>query len=302
MLVVAGAPGETDYEERFAAAARTIKSACDEHAIACDIVGLDAEPAVATAKPDRDRVVEWLMRARTASATPVWLIYIGHGTWDGENARLNLRGLDLDAGQLNDALAGQARPFVFVHGGSASGPFIPALAGPDRVIIAATESGDEVNYARFGEFFADAVAATGADIDQDARTSLLEAALFAARRAQTFYEEAGRMATEHAIIEDNGDGKGTPAEWFRGTRVENKDEAGAAPDGALAHRFALIESDLERSLSEEQRARRVELEDELEALRARKSTLERSDYLRELERTLRQLAPLYADPALGDDT
>ncbi len=305
VLVLVGASGEARYEDGFAAAARKIKDACDRHSIPCEIIGLEATRGDASAKPDRDRVVEWLIRVQTASSTPAWLIYIGHGTWDGEVARLNLRGPDLGAAELSDALAEQSRPFVFVHGGSASGPFIPALAGPDRVIIAATESGDEVNYARFGEQFAEAATATEADIDRDGRTSLLEAALFAAQKARTFYEEAGRMATEHALIEDNGDGKGTPAEWFRGTRVENRDEGGAAPDGALARRLALIESDLERSLSDEQRARRAKLEAELEELRARKSSLEQADYLRDLERILRQLAPIYinpAAPAIGGDT
>ena len=38
----------------------------------------------------------------------------------------------------------------------------------------------------------------------------LEAFLFASRKTTEFYKAENRLATEHALIEDNGDGLGTP--------------------------------------------------------------------------------------------
>ena len=73
--------------------------------------------------------------------------------------------------------------------------------------MTATKSPDEVFYARFGEYFAEAIGGLeDADIDQDRQVSLLEAFRHAAAAAATFYDNEGRLATEHALIDDNGDG------------------------------------------------------------------------------------------------
>ncbi|HEX9781565.1 MAG TPA: hypothetical protein VGA56_02400 [Opitutaceae bacterium] len=298
VLVVVDATREPEFQERFSSAASKIEAACARYGVTCAVIG--PGPESDDRRTDRDLVVDWLKRVGRPSTVPAWVIYVGHGTWDGAQARLNLRGPDLAAQEILSSLAGQRRPFVMVHGGSASGPFISVLSGANRVLVAATENGDEVNYARFGERFADAVTSSEADIDRDGSTSLLEAALYAGQQVRTFYDEARRMATEHALIDDNGDSRGTPLEWFRGTRVVRKDEGGASPDGTLARRFALIESSFERGLTQQQRERRAVLENQLETLRERKSSIDETDYLRELEQVLRELAPIYVDPSAAD--
>src|SRR4029077_6004302 len=111
------------------------------------------------------------------------------------------------------------RPLAVIDCASASGPFINALSAPGRVIVTATRSGNEVNVTQFGGYFARAIANPAADLDKDGQTSLLEAFLFASRQVEQFYQEAGRLATEHALLDDNGDGLGTPADWFRGVRA-----------------------------------------------------------------------------------
>lgn len=294
LAVVVGAPGESQFGENFAAAARAWTGAARRVGAPVTVIGLESDPAGS----DRDRLAQWLA-GRHGDGPPLWLVYLGHGTFDGRAARLNLRGPDLDASELADALRPVTRPIVFVHGGSASAPFLPALSGPDRIILTATRSGHEVNYARFGETFAEVIADPSADIDQDGQTSLLEAFVFAAQRVETFYTEQGRLATEHALLDDNGDGRGTPAAWFRGTRLERRPEAGQVPDGERARLIALVPMPDEQRLSPEQRAQRDALEEELAQLRARKSTTPPDAYDRELERILRQLGGLYraAGPA-----
>jgi hypothetical protein len=160
-------------------------------------------------------------------------------------------------------------------------------------VISATRSGHELNYARFGERFAEAVANPAADIDQDGQTSVLEAFVTAAQRVQAFYTESGRLATEHALIDDNGDKQGTPAEWFRGNRVQRRPKGKAEPDGTRAGLMALVASDAERALTPAQREQRNVLERELEALRARKSELKEADYYRQLETIVRRLGAIY---------
>jgi len=78
------------------------------------------------------------------------------------------------------------------------------LSATNRVIITATRSGNEQNFARFGQYFAEAITSTDADLDKDGQVSLLEAFLIASRRTSEFYKVEGRLATEHALIDDNG--------------------------------------------------------------------------------------------------
>lgn len=292
MLIIVGASGTPEYELTFAQGAKAIEQAAHSVDVSCTVLGSNANDSKVEVKT---QVEDWLASMNAAGGLPLWIFYLGHGTWDGEQAWLNLSGPDLSASELSHALEGYSRPVVFVHGGSASGPFIPALSRQGRIIVTATESGDEVNYARFGAYFAEALASPAADIDQDGRTSLLEAFAHAGRESQDFYLESGRLATEHAMIDDNGDGKGTPLDWFHGTRVKTKSEEGS-PDGALARRLALVESPNEQRLTGERRAERDRLESALETLRQRKSATPPEEYLRELEILLRKLAHIYAAP------
>jgi hypothetical protein len=301
IALIIGAPGEPAYAENFATAARAWQNAAERAGAALITIGLSLESEAAT-PDDRTRLQTWLA-ARTqnsdtpspaATTTPLWIVYIGHGTHDARETRLNLRGPDVTARELAAWLAPLTRPLIFIHGGSAGAPFINALSGPDRIIISATRSGNELNYARFGERFADAVANPAADIDQDGQTSLLEAFVTAAQQVQAFYAETGRLATEHALIDDNGDKQGTPAEWFRGTRVQRRPQNSTAqPDGQHARLLALIPTEAERALTPAQREQRDVLERELEALRAQKSSLSEDDYYRQLESLFRRLGALY---------
>lgn len=289
ICVVVGAAGESEYADGFASAARAWEQAAQRAAARCTTIGLAVDPA----SSDRAQLEFWIREHAIESTTPAWIVYLGHGTFDGREARLNLRGPDVEAKELAGWVAALRRPLVFIHGGSAAAPFLAELSSPDRIVISATRSGHELNYARFGERFAEAVANPAADLDQDGQTSVLEAFVTAAQQVQAFYAETGRLATEHALIDDNGDRQGTPADWFRGVRLQRRPEGGAQPDGERARLIALVTSPAERALTAAQRAARDRWERELEQLRARKAELPEADYFRELERILRRLAEIY---------
>ena len=160
-------------------------------------------------------------------------------------------------------------------------------------MVTATKSGAENNFARFGGYFAGAVADPSADLDHDGQTSVLEAWLAAGQRTAEFYKTEGRIATEHALLDDNGDGLGTPPEWYEGLRVIKKSKDGKAPDGLRASQFALVPSAAERALSPELRAQRDALETELAKLREAKAALPEKEYFAHLEALLLRLARLY---------
>jgi len=225
-------------------------------------------------------------------------VLIGHGTFDGKEGKFNLRGPDLSATELAGELKPFRRPLAVINCASSSGPFLHKLTATNRVIVVAARSGYEQNYARFGQYMAEAIANPQADLDKDGQTSLLEAFLMASRQVAEFYNTAGRLATEHALIEDNGDGLGTPAEWFRGIRSVKKPKEGASADGLRAHQMHLVRSDQERKLSSEVRARRDELELAIARLRDAKNQAKEDDYYEQLEKLLTELARLYEQNTL----
>jgi len=122
---------------------------------------------------------------------------------------------------------------------------------------------------------------------------VLEAFLMASRQVEDFYKEAGRLATEHALIDDNGDGLGTPAEFFQGVRAVKKAADGKTVDGVRAHQMNLVRSANEQELSPPLRARRDELEAQLSSLRDRKKQMKEEDYYNQLEKILVDMANLY---------
>ena len=162
---------------------------------------------------------------------------IGHGTFDGKEAKFNLRGPDLSATELAAWLKPFRRPVIVINCASSSSPFLNQLSAPERIIVTATRSGYEDNFARFGKFMAEAIADPAADLDKDGQTSLLEAFLMASRRVKEFYEADGRLVTEHALLDDNGDGLGTPADFFRGVRAVKKPVEGGSVDGVRANQI-----------------------------------------------------------------
>jgi len=289
LVLVIGAAGEPQYAEQFSAAASLWKQAAAKGGLQTFVIGED------TNNPDGDgaRLLGVLTNEVARPAGELWLVFIGHGTFDGRMAKFNLRGPDISSAGLAEVLKPGKRPLAVVDCASAGGPFINALSAPGRVILTATRSGSEVNATRFGTYFARAIADPAADLDKDGQTSLLEAFLFASRQAQQFYKEAGRLATEHSLLDDNGDGLGTPADWFQGVRAAKTAANGKSVDGVRAHQMILVRSAAEQELSPEARARRDELEKELAGLHQRKGKMAEDEYYRQLETLLVDTAKLY---------
>lgn len=291
VLVVVGASGTDEYEKQFREWAQRWGQAATRGDALYICIGLDDH--LEQPLSDRDALLGQLNKERQQRQAALWLVLIGHGTFDGKTAKFNLRGPDVSAAELRESLAGFERPLVVLNCSSASGPFINELSAPGRVVMTATKSGYEHNFARFGDYLSAAVADAAADLDKDDQTSLLEAFLMAAARVREYYQADGRLASEHALMDDNGDRLGTPAEWFRGLRATKAAKDGAELDGLLAGQFQLVPSMAEQSLSVEQRRRGGELELEIARLRETKEKLPEDDYYDRLEKLLVELATLY---------
>lgn len=286
MILVVGAAGAPQFESQFADWADRWKAAAIQAGMTLTEIGRAPE----TAEPDRDRLQAALSEAARSGSGEFWLVLIGHGTFDRRDARFNLRGPDLTAAQLGEWLKHIDRPVAVINTASASAPFLTALAQPRRVVIVATKSGSEQNFARFGDFLSQSIVDVSADLDKDGRTSLWEAYLKAARRTAEFYATDGRLQTEHAMLDDNGDGQGARVDQFRG--LIPIDPGPAALDGAFAHQWHLLPDPADAKLSADFLKQRAALEFSVQQLREQKATLPEPDYYQQLERLLIQLAEL----------
>ena len=237
-----------------------------------------------------------------SDAAELWIVLIGHGTFDGRTARFNLEGPDVSDNELSQWLEPLRCRTAIVNCASSSGPFLKTLARNGRAVITSTKSGAEQNFSRFGDHLSKAIGDASFDLDKDGQTSLFEAFLSASRQTEQFYETEGRLATEHALLDDTGDGQGTRADFFRGIRLVKQTNDGTEADGRIAHQFHLVRSDAEQSLPPDVRAKRDEIEQQVLALRDRRKQFANDEaYYAELELLLVRLAEAYELAAVAKE-
>jgi hypothetical protein len=293
--VIVGLSGDRENADRFHRWATTmVDAARGRYALPADhVVYVGEDPARDTVRiggrSTRDGIAGAVSQiaARARPGDRVLVVLIGHGASATGGARFNLPGPDLTAAEfarLLDRFAAQT--VVFVNTASASGGFVTALAGRDRVVISATKTDGEKNQTRFGEYFvaAFADAEADADSDKDGRVSVLEAFVWARARTADSYNRDGQLLTEHAVLDDSGDGIGADVPGQPGgdgalSRTLFLSSADARPSGDMADPEV-------RALVEQRDA----MEAKIAALRAAKDKTEPEQYARDLEQLLIDLA------------
>jgi hypothetical protein len=285
-VIINGASGEPAYAKQFEKWTVSLRSVltgrfgfADDRVRVLTEKPADNTAAVSTAEEVKKTFAT--LRGEMSADNPLFIFLIGHGTFDGKEAKFNLVGPDLSAEDYNNLLTSlPTRRVVIFDLASASGEFIKPLAAKGRVIVTATRNGQETNATRFAEFLIAALSADDADTDQDGRISVLEAFTYATRLTAEFYTRAGRLATEHALLEDNGDGVG-----------HGKLEGG---DGLLARATYIDSLSVEQAAANVATAKlmreRTRLEGEIGQLIARKRDLPEAEYESALEKLFIELA------------
>lgn len=289
VLIVIGSAGTPQYGSAFTRWASMWEKACDKGDANSIIVGGDTLKK----SSDRDLLKKLLFNQANDPTGSLWLVFIGHGTFDGRSAKFNLRGPDISATELAKWLKPVHKPITIINTASASAPFINALSAPQRIILTATKSGYEQNYTHFGKYLAEAITDPQADLDKDDQTSLLEAFLTASKRLDEFYQSQGRIATEHPLLDDNGDGLGTNHKFYNGITPVQKSEIKSPLDGYRAHQLHLIPSEAEKKIPPPLRSRRDQLEMEVIKLRNSKDSYSQEEYFSKLETLLIEIAQIY---------
>lgn len=299
LIIVVGASGEAEYADEFSRSAThwvslSEKQGWTHHLIEGPVSAerLPVGDASNESELDAKRQLEMAIKA-SLQANRLWIVLIGHGTFSGTASKFNLVGPDVSSKEMATWLKPVQSEIIVVNCASASAPFLQELGGPNRVMVTATRNGTEQNFARFGRFMSEAILDASVDIDHDKEVSLLEAFLAASSNTERFYENEARLATEHALLDDNGDRVGTSADFYRGVRPVKASKTGKAVDGALAARIILLSASENASFPEALQKQRAEIEQAIDQLRGQKSLLSEADYFDSLELLMLQLAELY---------
>ena len=287
-LVVTGATGGQQYAQQYDAWRKSFVTILrdtwnypDDHVF---VLAETEGDGVAQATRDNVRRALSEIRAKAAKDDVVFVLLIGHGTGvDSDEAKFNLVGPDLSAAEWADLLRPIAGRLVFVDTASGSFPFLESLSGRGRIVITANDSAAQQFETVFPGFFVKAFDDDGADLDKSGKVSIWEAFAYASDGVRRWFEGKGQLATERALLDDNGDQLGREAD-------------AAGPDSLLAQ-VTYVQPDRpiaetgDRELTAMLR-RRAALETELEALRARKPTMMPDEYEASLERILLEIAQI----------
>lgn len=141
------------------------------------------------------------------SGDQLTVFLIGHGATSDASAKFNIVGPDITGQEFAELLAPlNQQDLVVINTTSGSFEFSAALAGPGRVILSATRTRAERYDPMFTRYLIDALDSRQGDRDKNGRVSVLEAYTFASQSVLGWYSEQGRLPTERAVIDDNGDG------------------------------------------------------------------------------------------------
>ena len=230
-LIVCGSGGEEPYEERFEEWGSRLSQALLSGAnIAEDELLLLTESGEGKKQSTKETllsVFEDYATKVTAEDSLVMYI-IGHGSFYNAQAKIYLPGDDLRADELAgwlDTLS--LKQVAVVNSTSSSAPFINALSAPNRIVCTATKNDGEVNATEFMEWFIQGLEDAKADRNYDEGVTLWEACVYAAEQTLAWYAREGFIATEHPILDDNGDGLGSRL-------IQDENEENGEQDGALA--------------------------------------------------------------------
>jgi hypothetical protein len=272
LLVITGVPGDEEHATQFQKWADAFVDAAKKK---------DSVPdANITVLKDRGATKEGVEKAfvdLTAQVKPsdaVVILLIGHGSFNGQQAAFNLPGPDLtvaDWGKLLGKLPSQR--VAFINTSSSSGAFLPAIAAPGRVVITATKTGGERNETQFPEFFTAAFADPSADRDRNGHVSIAEAFEYAKAKVVQAFQQKGNLLTEHATMDDGGEGQ-LAASMFLG--IGRADAVLTADTSDPAVKKLVDEKDA--------------IDRQIAALKLRKSGMPDAQYEEQMEKLLTDLA------------
>ena len=288
-IVLSGASGGPKYAEQMKQWREALSSAlADRYGFSKDKIKILVDETDKTSEQGTAVNVRRIMgdaRKQMNADDVLFLIFLGHGTYDGDIAKFNLVGPDLTADDWAGLINGIKGRLVVVNTTEASFPFLERLSAPNRIVITATDSAAQKYATVFPDYFVKAMREASSDLDKNGRTSIFEVFSATSAAVKQHYEQRGQLTTERSLIDDNGDKVGREAE-------------APGPDGGLARQLYLDAESPAATNNPELAAlmrRRRELEAEAEALKLRKGIMPQAAWDAEYEKLMLELAKVSRD-------
>ena len=288
-VIISGASGGEKYAAQMATWRGDLRSALvDRYQFKPEFVKLLVDEAATSGdKSSADNVKKLFAEIRKSATKDdfVFVVLLGHGTYDGNVAKFNLVGPDLTAKDWTELLTGIQGRVTLVNTTEASFPFLESLTAKGRVVITATDSAAQKYATVFPEYFVKAMKETSSDLDKNGRTSIFEVFEATSVAVKQHYEQRGQLTTERALIDDNGDGKGREA-------------SAEGPDGGLA-RIAYLDSEVVAESTNPELAalirRRRALEQQSEEHKQLKGVMPDAEWNAQFEKLMLDLAQVSAE-------
>ncbi len=256
VLLVVGLPGDEAHRIRFRKTSETWRrwlttvASVDEG----DIIFLSAvDENEETVAPTSDNIMEAVRRLEESigQRDALWVFLLGHGSHDERHGWFHLPGPDLDSTQWAGLFANiKANEQVIWLTQAASGAFLKPMSRPGRIVITATDTEGEVNETLFPYVLADLMQQQlEPSQDSPAELSIDVLGLFQAtsREVSQVYESREILPTEHAQLDDNGDGLGTEIGNLNPETTQQVDSALPLVDGVRAKQIVLSRPPLTES-------------------------------------------------------
>jgi hypothetical protein len=288
-VIISGASGGEKYAEQMTTWRNDLRAALvDRYQFKPEFVKMFVdETATSGDKGSAENVRKFFADMKKTSAKDdfVFIVLIGHGTYDGNVAKFNLVGPDMTAKEWTDLLTGVQGRVTVVNTTEASFPFLETMTAKGRVVITATDSAAQKYATVFPEYFVKSMKEASTDLDKNGRTSIYEVFAAASAAVKQHYEQRGQLTTERALLDDNGDGKGREA-------------SAEGPDGGIA-RIAYLDSEVVSTTANPELAelirRRRALEQQAEEHKELRGVMPDAEWQKTFEKLMLELAQVSAE-------
>jgi hypothetical protein len=263
VTILQGLGGEPTFEENFQTQSQTIVEASASLTDADKVTLFDGEDATRENLLAHFESQSAVMTENDRSA----IYLIGHGSFDGEEYKFNIPGLDITTDDiLNIMQSFPGQNHFLLNTSSTSGALLEPLEDESRILVTATRSGNEKNATVFGEYFAQALSSEDADLNKNNNISIEEAFGYAQRQVEEYFESQGQLATEHPEIIGNG-----------------------AAQFTLARINPIVISDENPRIAELQE-QTLDIDRQIENLQLQRSELSNQEYIEQLQALILQSA------------
>jgi hypothetical protein len=218
-LIVVGLPGDAEHDAFFQATALRWKGWLTgplgfPSAEVRLLLGASPGPGSGDAPATRESIGREVdsLRKKAGPGDRIWVFVLGHANLDDGRSFLHLPGPDLRDDQFAALFRGlPGREQVFWMTTAGSGSFLASLSAPGRIVMAATERDGETNETEFPHALAEVSRRLVAqlDLDKDGKVSVKEVFAATVEAVEARFARDKRAPTEHAQLDDNGDGVGT---------------------------------------------------------------------------------------------